>query len=118
MRRFYFVAMIVGAALPLYFFIGHAAEQGMGLGDFLAGAFANKVSAGLVSDLLISAVLALVFIGRDARALGIRRTWLLVPAVCLVGLSFALPLYLYWREGAAERASGAAVSQRAASLGR
>jgi hypothetical protein len=36
-------------------------------------------------------------IDSDARRLGVRRWWLVLPAAFLVGLSLALPLYLYLR---------------------
>ncbi len=52
---------------------------------------------GFVFDLSISIIVWLIWSYRDAQQLGIR-TWWLVPAASLtVGLSLALPLYLYLR---------------------
>ena len=44
-------------------------------------------------------VVFLIWSWRDARARGVARWWLVLPATCLVGLSLSLPLYLYLREG-------------------
>ena len=102
MKRFYLFAMIIGAALPLYFFAAFFAEQGFDLTNFLNAALANKASTALVIDLLLSAVVAFVFVGRDGKRLGINKLWLVILGTCLIGLSFSLPLYLYFREGKAE----------------
>lgn len=118
MKRFYLAATIIGAALPLYYFDNYFIEHGFDVPGFLSAAFANKVSTGLTADLLISALVALIFIGRDAGQRGIRRVWLFVAATCLVGLSFALPLYLYMREGRTGERQGADLRAGALSPGR
>jgi hypothetical protein len=98
MKRFYLVAMIVGAALPLYFFGAHFAAHGFGLAAFLQQSFATPAASGLVTDLLLSATLGLIVLGREARQLGVRGFWLVVLGTFLIGFSFGLPLYLYLRE--------------------
>ncbi len=98
MKRFYLLAMIVGAVLPLYFFSLHFAEYGFGLRAFLQASFATPAASGLIADLLLSATLGLVVFGREARQLGVRGFWLIVLSTLLIGFSFALPLYLYMRE--------------------
>ncbi len=116
MKKFYFVAMIIGASIPLYLFVSFFAEHGLDLAAFLESAFANKASSGLIADLLISAVIALIFIGQDARKLGINKLWLVLLGTCLIGLSFSLPFYLYLREARAEEQRGFAVSGGAKSV--
>ena len=118
MKRFYLVATIIGAALPLYFIDSFIIENGFDVPGFLAAAFANKASTGLIADLLVSATVALIFIARDADSVGIRRAWLFIAATCLVGLSFALPLYLYLREGRSEVRRDPALRSGALSPGR
>src|SRR5262245_39944438 len=103
MKRFYLLAMIIGAALPLYFFINFFAENGLGLHSFLRAAFDNSVSTAFTADLLLSAIIAFVFIGNDAKKSSIHRVWMVILGTCLVGLSFGLPLYLYFREEQIER---------------
>jgi hypothetical protein len=101
--------MIIGAAAPLWFFINHFNEQGFGLSLFLQLAFANKVSTGAVADLLISSFIFWVILGIDANRLGAGRIAMLIAANCLIGLSLALPWYLYIRESRAEGRHGLAL---------
>jgi len=98
MKRFYLLAMLVGAALPLYLFSLHFAAHGFGLGAFLQASFATPAASGLVTDLLLSATLGLIVLGREARQLGVRGFSLVVLGTLLIGFSFGLPLYLYLRE--------------------
>ena len=102
MKKFYIVAMIIGAAAPLYLFSQHFAAQGFGLSDFVAASFPNQAASGLVTDLILSATLGLIVFGREARALGVRGFWAVVLGTLLIGFSFGLPLYLYLRESRLE----------------
>lgn len=102
MKKFYLTAMIIGAALPLYFFSQHFAAHGFGLSDFLAASFANPAASGLAADLLLSATFGLIVFGMEAKRLGVRGFWLVVLGTLLIGFSFGLPLYLYLRESRAE----------------
>lgn len=102
MKRFYLFAAIVGTAIPLYFFFLFFAEQGFDLMNFLNAAFANKAATAFIADLLLSALVAFVFVARDGKQLGINKLWLVILATCFVGLSLGLPLYLYFREAKIE----------------
>src|SRR5215475_12258319 len=102
MKKFYLVAMIVGAAAPFYLLSQHFAANGFGLSNFLAAAFPNSAASGLVADLILSATLGLIVFGREARALGVRGFWAVVLGTLLIGFSFGLPLYLYLRESRVE----------------
>jgi hypothetical protein len=98
MKKFYFVAMIIGAAAPLYLLSQHFAARGFGLSAFLAASFPNPAASALVVDLILSALLGLIVFGREARALGVRGFWAVVLCTLLIGFSFGFPLYLYLRE--------------------
>ena len=98
MKKFYLIAMIVGAAGPFYLLSQHFAANGFGFSNFLAAAFPNPAASGLVADLILSATLGLIVFGREARALGVRGFWAVVLGTLLIGFSFGLPLYLYLRE--------------------
>ena len=102
MKKFYLVAMIIGAAAPLYLLSQHFATRGFGLSDFVAASFPNPAASGLVLDLVLSAALCLIVFWREARALGVRGFWAVVLGTLLIGLSFGLPLYLYLRESRIE----------------
>jgi len=102
MKNFYLMAATIGAALPLYFFAAHFAEHGVGATAFLNAIFTNKASTAFATDLLLSALVAFIFVGRDSKRLGAGKAWMMILGTCLVGLSFGLPLYLYFREAQGE----------------
>lgn len=99
MKSFYLVAMVVGTLVPWLFFGSFFAAYGVDPLGFVRALFANGAAAGFSADVLISLVVFWVWSFVDARRTGIRRWWLVLPASGTVGLSLALPLYLYLREG-------------------
>ncbi len=92
MRTFYLVAAIVGAVVPYIFFVDFLADAGLDLTTFVGGLFVNGAAGGFTADLLISSVVfwAYMFTRRDGP-----RPWLFVALNLLIGLSCALPAYLY-----------------------
>jgi hypothetical protein len=98
MKRFYVVLAVVGAIVPLAFFGLHFARSGFDPVVLVRDATATPAATAFLSDLLLSVVVALAFVFRDARELGIARFGAVVAGTLCIGLSFSLPLYLYWRE--------------------
>ena len=96
MKNVYLVFAIAGAAIPYYFFLQHVGVAGVDPGGFLGLAFANPVAAGFSADLFISsfAFWAFMFAAGSASP----RPWPFIGLNLLIGLSCALPAYLYWRE--------------------
>ena len=87
-----------GALLPYWQFIPWVIQHGMNLPLFVRELFANRISAFFGMDVLVSAVVLIVFIRVESDRLNIRRRWLPVLAVLVVGVSLALPMFLYMRE--------------------
>ncbi len=103
MKRVYLVLCVLGTVLPWWPLLGFFSDAGsVDLGGFLGAATANPVASGLSLDLVVSSVAFWCFLFVDGRRRGIRRLWVFVAANLLIGLSLALPLYLYRREGTAE----------------
>ncbi len=98
-RTFYLIMMIVGTVTPWYFFSGFIAENGAGLGGFIGAMYANSAAGGAVSDLFLSAAVFWVWSYADAKKQNVRNWWLVIPATLAVGLSLALPYYLWMRAG-------------------
>jgi Terpene cyclase DEP1 len=67
---------------------------------FLQRAFENSVAAALTSDLLISAIAFFFFVWIELKRLDVSRSWIFVYVALTfgVGLSCALPFFLYRRE--------------------
>ena len=98
-RLFYLIAAILGAILPYVFFISHMASEEFRLASFGQAVFANSAASGIAVDLFISSAIFWVFLFSEARDRGMKHAWAFVLANLAVGLSFALPLFLFFREG-------------------
>jgi hypothetical protein len=101
--RFFLVLAIVGFVVPNTMVVIFAAEHGLDLGQYLDDWFATLPSSQLVADLTIVAAAFLPWAAWEGRRIGEPRWWWTLPATFLVGLCFAVPLFLYLRERALER---------------
>ena len=98
LRRFYLLMCVLGTVIPWLFFAGFFARNGLDIPMFVMGLFSNGAAGGFSSDILMSIVVFWVWSLVDAKQYGVRNWWLVLPASALVGLSLALPLYLYLRQ--------------------
>ncbi len=108
MKRVYLAFAVVGTVVPWLFFASFFARHGIDPPAFLGGLFVNGAAGGFTADVLISILVFWLWSYLDAAREGVRHWWWVLPAGCLVGLSLALPLYLYLRE---DRRSGAVSSR-------
>jgi hypothetical protein len=97
-KTFYLIAAIVGTIVPWLFFANFFTTQGIDIPLFVRSLFVNGAAGGFSADVLISILVFWVWSYRDARQHNISRWWVVLPATLTVGLSLALPLYLYLRE--------------------
>lgn len=105
-KQLYLISAIFGTIIPYYFLARFFAQNGLDIGLFLQQAVASPVAAMFTADLLISSFVFWVFLFSEGRRLAIPLLWLYVGLNLAVGLSLALPLFLYFREDAlAKRAT-------------
>lgn len=98
LRPVSFILAVLGLLLPWYFNWQYfAAGGGVGPGEFFGTAFANTLTTAITLDVYLAAIAFSVGVAGDKAAGGIR--WWAVPITFFVGLSFALPGYLWWRAG-------------------
>lgn len=102
-KTIYLLLCLIGALLPYWQFVPWVFEHGMNLSLFVRELFVNRISAFFGMDVLVSAVVLVVFMRIESTRLNIRRRWLPVLAVLLVGVSLGLPLFLYMREARLEQ---------------
>jgi hypothetical protein len=102
LRSLYLVLSVVGAALPYAFFVQFFHAEGPS-GDFVGALFTNGAAAGFTTDLLVSSLVFWLFLVAEARRSGVARPWVYVIVNLAVGLSCALPLFLWSRERARAR---------------
>jgi hypothetical protein len=95
MKKIYLLLAIVGAVVPYWFFVQHFAQSGLDLLIFLNAVIANHAAAGFAADLVISSFVFWIFMfARRGRGQGPKPT-LFVLLNLTIGLSCALPAYLY-----------------------
>ncbi len=106
-KNIYLVLAIIGAVVPYYFFIQQFITVGFGIGSFLSALFANPPASGFTSDLLItSLVFWIAMFHRHSLGKGPGPLLFIILTVT-IGLSCALPAYLYASEGNEEQLAAA-----------
>ncbi len=98
MRYYYFLLAVIGLVLPYCFFVPWLLHNGLNLPLMFTELFATRIGAFFGADVLVSALVAIAFIRRDGSQRGMRLLWVPIAAICLVGVSCGLPLFLFMRE--------------------
>jgi hypothetical protein len=89
---------IVGAVLPYSFFIPFLVENGLDIPLLLSMLFANRISSFFATDFLLSCLIFWIFLYQETKKYRIKQWWVCMIATITIGLSCALPLFLYFRE--------------------
>ena len=103
MQRVYLALAVVGFVIPNVFTFMESVETGNILfwtnpALTVTELFVNRTSTAFALDLILAAIVALVWITHEARRVGISRVWRFWVLALLFGLSGTLPLFLYLRE--------------------
>ena len=106
-KNIYLVLLIVGAIVPYYFFVQFFMTEGLSLPVFVDGLFANGAAAGFSADIVISSLVFWIAIWEQHRRGKGPAPWLFIIVNLAVGLSMALPLYLFLLHSGAERRAAA-----------
>jgi hypothetical protein len=93
----YLLLCIIGVVVPWLFLVGFFGEPQPTIALFFSLIFANQVASSVAADLLISALVFFAFVFFEGKRLNMKHLWVFMPATLLVGLSFGLPLFLYFR---------------------
>ncbi|MBC7875551.1 MAG: DUF2834 domain-containing protein [Anaerolineales bacterium] len=96
-KNIYLLLTFLGLLFPYYFIFQFYIIDTTPTLQAITGLFATNMSAAFNSDLLMSVLTAWVFMGFEGKRINMKNWWLFLPAT-LIGLSFALPLFLYFRE--------------------
>jgi len=95
MKPLYISLAIIGGVIPFLFFIPYFRAEGFGPITFTTALFTNGASGGITMDLLLSSLVFGVHTFTEKR---VQKPYAFVIINILIGLSCALPLYLYFRQ--------------------
>ena len=102
MKNFYLIAAIIGAIAPYATYFGYLATV-PGASGALSLAWGSPIAAATLVDFTFSCLVFWPFLIAESSRLGTRHWWLFIVANILIGLSFALPAFLYVRERRLEK---------------
>ncbi len=103
MARLYLGLAIVGFIVPNIFTLLESVETGNILfwtnpALTTSELFVNRTTTAFALDLLLAAVVVLIWMTQEARRIGIKQVWRFWALALLFGLAGTLPLFLYQRE--------------------
>ena len=99
MKMLYLALLVVGAVAPYSQFLPWVMEHGLDLPRLVEELFSTRIGAFFGLDVVVAAIVLIVFVLQEGRRVRVRALWLPLAATCLVGVSCGLPLFLYLREG-------------------
>jgi Terpene cyclase DEP1 len=97
-KNLYLLLSLIGLVLPYWFFFNFLSANGLNASLLVQQLFANSISTFFAVDLIISTIVFWIYMVREAINLQMKNWWLYILASLTVGLSFGLPLFLYFRE--------------------
>lgn len=103
-KRLYLAGAVLGVVLPYAYFVPFLLEHGLDMGLFFGQLFGSHIAAFFGVDVIVSSLVLWVFVFVEGRRLGIKYLWAYVLCNLLVGVSLALPLFLYVRQNRLEQA--------------
>ena len=97
-KNIFLVLSWVGLVLPYWFLFKFLTTNGLNVALLIQQLFANDISTFFAVDLIISTIIFWIYMASEAINLQMKNWWLYILASLTIGLSFALPLFLYFRE--------------------
>ena len=94
----YLIIAILGAILPLSQLLPFLATHGLDMKLFFEQLFQNHISAFFGLDVIVSSFALWLFVFSEGRRRGMKNLWVYVVCNLVVGVSLALPLFLFFRE--------------------
>jgi Terpene cyclase DEP1 len=98
-KTFYAIAAVIGAIAPYAVYFGYLGWV-PGTSGALSLAWGSPIAAATLADFTIACIVFWPFVFAESKRLNMRYPLFFVVTNILVGLSFALPAFLYARERA------------------
>lgn len=97
MKRLYLILAIIGAILPSIFFSQYFLASGLNLPGFISSLFVNPLVTGFTVDLVFTSFVFWIMMFHEMRQGKGPNPLIFIVLNLLIGLSCALPAYLYAR---------------------
>jgi hypothetical protein len=98
-RKYVYLALfIIGTIVPYAAFIPWVFDHGLDISRMVEELFVNRISAFFGLDVIVSTMVFWVFLNWEGKRIGVP-LWPPIVASLTVGVSSALPLFLFLREG-------------------
>jgi hypothetical protein len=97
-KHIYLFFAVIGLIVPYYFLISFVMANGLDGRLFVKQLFGTPISAFFAADLLLSCLVFVLYFRHETRRHSIKHAWICLVALFTIGLSCALPLFLYLRE--------------------
>jgi hypothetical protein len=94
----YLLLAVLGLILPMSQFIIFLQKYGLNIRYMLELLVANSISRFFVLDLVIASLAFLSFVIIEGSRIKMKFIWIYILSTLGIGLSFALPLFLFARE--------------------
>ena len=95
-KYLYFLLFLAGTIIPYYELIQFITENGFQINLFIEQLFETNSSRFFAYDMIISAIVLIVYILKGIRY--VKFWWLALIATLTIGVSSGLPLFLFLRE--------------------
>ncbi len=95
MKRLYLILAILGAVLPYLFFFQYFSVEGVNLAGFVGALFSNGAAGGFTADLLFTSFVFWIYMAYRRSRMDGPNPILFIVLNLTIGLSCALPAYLY-----------------------
>jgi Terpene cyclase DEP1 len=109
-KTLYASLCVLGFVLPYSQFVPFLLEHGFNVRLLIQQLFASRASGFFTLDVLVSSVVVVCFVRIDGRSRDVPHRGAPIFALLTVGVSLALPLYLYLRETHLEQTNAAELS--------
>ncbi len=98
MKKTYLTLAILGGIIPYLFFFQFIQLEGLNFPLFIQSLFVNGAAGGFIADLLFTSFVFWLFMFRQTKESNGPKPYLFIILNLTIGLSCALPAYLYARE--------------------
>jgi len=100
MKKLYLLLIVIGAIVPYFFFFQFIQAEGINISAFVSALFVNGAAGGFTADVLLSSFIFWLFMFKQVKESNGPKPYLFIILNLAIGLSCALPAYLYAREKA------------------